>query len=138
MSFKEGHNCRMIRYNFLNINPSDTIVLKFYMLLLYIFHQTISKNCFLADESRCQSCVCFQALKDKNHVFIENIIFKNEMKWKMMTGPWIWYQICNCNHNFEEILNFLFSEMSSNSWICPIAHLTLLKKSFTPSEINLM
>ena len=30
-------------------------------------------------------------------------------KWKIMIGPLIWYQICNCNHhNFEEILNFQF------------------------------
>ena len=28
--------------------------------------------------------------------------------------------ICNCNHhNFEEILNFQFSKMSSYTWICP-------------------
>ena len=28
-------------------------------------------------------------------------------KWKIMIGPLIWYQICNCNHhNYEEILNF--------------------------------
>ena len=39
-----------------------------------------------------------------------------------MIGPLIWYQICNFNHhNFEEILNFQFSKMSSYSWICPLA-----------------
>ena len=38
-----------------------------------------------------------------------------------MIDPLIWYQICNCNHhNFEEILNFQFSKMSSYSWICLI------------------
>ena len=32
-------------------------------------------------------------------------------KWKIMIGPFIWYQICNCDHhNFDEILNFQFSK----------------------------
>ena len=61
--FKEGHNCRMKKYNFLNINPTDTIVLTSCMLLLYIYHQTVSKPCFLVGESMCQSYVYFQALK---------------------------------------------------------------------------
>ena len=42
------------------------IVLKFHMLLLYIYHQTVSKQCFLVmlvGESRYQSYVYFQALK---------------------------------------------------------------------------
>ena len=34
----------MKKYNFLSINPSNMIVLKFYMLLLYIYHQTMFKN----------------------------------------------------------------------------------------------
>ena len=66
----------MKKYNFLSINPSNMIVLKFHMLLLYIYHQTVSKQCFLVGESRYQSYVYFQALKrrffGKNHVFSEN------------------------------------------------------------------
>ena len=46
------------------------IVLKFHMLLLYIYHQTVSKQCFLVGESRYQSYVYFQALKKANHVFL--------------------------------------------------------------------
>ena len=42
----------MKKYHFLNINPSNMIVLKFHMLLLYIYHQTVSKQCFLMSESR--------------------------------------------------------------------------------------
>ena len=34
-------------YHFLKINLSNMIVLKFHMLLLYIYHQTVSKQCFL-------------------------------------------------------------------------------------------
>ena len=68
----------MKKYNFLNINPSNMIVLKVHMLLLYIDHQTVSKQCFLVGESMCQSYVYFQALKEaffgKNHVFSENFI----------------------------------------------------------------
>ena len=46
--------------------------------------------------------------------------------------PSNWYQICNCNHcNFEEILNFQFSKMSSYSWICP-EPFGLDTKSWTP------
>ena len=40
------------KYNFLNNNPPNMIVLKFHMLLLYIYHQTVSKQCFLVGESR--------------------------------------------------------------------------------------
>ena len=50
----EGQNCRMKKYHFLNINPSNMIVLKFHMVLLYIYHQTVSKQCFLVGESRYQ------------------------------------------------------------------------------------
>ena len=60
----------MKKYNFLNINPSNMIGLKIYMLLLYIY--TVSKQCFLVGEIRCQSYVYFQALKrhfGKYHVF---------------------------------------------------------------------
>ena len=68
----------MKKYNFLNINPINMIVLKFHMLLLYIYHQIVSKQCFLVGESRYQSYVYFQALKrrffGKNHVFSENFI----------------------------------------------------------------
>ena len=68
----------MKKYNFLNINPSNMILLKFHMLLHYIYHQTVSKQCFLVGESRYQSYVYFQALKRhflaKNHVFSENFI----------------------------------------------------------------
>ena len=39
------------------------IVLKFHMLLLYIYYQAVSKQCFLVGESRYQSYVYFQALK---------------------------------------------------------------------------
>ena len=39
------------------------IMLKFHMLLLYIYHQTVSKQCFLVGESRYQIYVYFQALK---------------------------------------------------------------------------
>ena len=68
----------MKTYNFLNINPSNMIVLKFHMLLLYIYHKTVSKQCFLVGESKYQSYVYFQALKrhfsGKNHVFSVNFI----------------------------------------------------------------
>ena len=53
----------MKNYHFLNINPSNMIVLTFHMLLLYIYHQTVSKQCFLVGEKRYQSYVYFQALK---------------------------------------------------------------------------
>ena len=53
----------MKKYNFLNNNPPNMIVLEFHMLLLYIYHQTFSKRCFLVGESRYQSYVYFQALK---------------------------------------------------------------------------
>ena len=53
----------MEKYNFLNVNPSNMIVLKFHMLLLYIYHQMVSKQCFLVGESRYQSYVYFQASK---------------------------------------------------------------------------
>ena len=49
----------MKKYNFLNINLSNMIVLKFHMLLLYIYHQKVSKQCFLVSESRLQSYVYF-------------------------------------------------------------------------------
>ena len=71
----------MKKYNFLNINPSNMIVLKFHML--YIYYQTVSKQCFLVGESRYQSYVYFQALKrhffliyffGKNHVLSENCV----------------------------------------------------------------
>ena len=51
----------MKKYTFLYINPSNMIVLKFCMLLLYIYHQTDSQQCFLVGESRYQSYVYFQA-----------------------------------------------------------------------------
>ena len=54
------------------------IVLKFHMLLLYIYHQTISKQCFLVGESRYQSYVYFRALKRhffwQKSCFLENVI----------------------------------------------------------------
>ena len=53
----------MKKYNFLNINPSNKIVLKFHMLLLYLYHQTVSKQCFLMSKNRYQSYVYFQVLK---------------------------------------------------------------------------
>ena len=37
----------MKKYHFLNINPSNMIVVKFQLILLYIYHQTVSKQCFL-------------------------------------------------------------------------------------------
>ena len=48
------------------------IVLKFHMRLLYIYHQTVSKQCFLVGESRYQSYVYFQALKQR---FLAKIMF---------------------------------------------------------------
>ena len=67
----------MKKYNFLNINPSYMIVLKFQMLLLYIYHQTELKQCFLVGESRYQSNVYFQALIKaffgKNHVIFRKL-----------------------------------------------------------------
>ena len=62
----------MKKYHFLNINPSNMIVLKFHMLLLYIYHPAVSKQCFLVGESRYQSYVYFQALKGH---FLEKIMF---------------------------------------------------------------
>ena len=53
----------MKKYNFLNINPSNMIVLKFHTPLLYIYYQTVSKQYFLEGESTLQSYVYFQALK---------------------------------------------------------------------------
>ena len=63
----------MKKYNFLNINPYNMIVLKFHMLLLYIYQLTVSKQCFLVGESRYiyQSYV-FQALKGH---FLAKIMF---------------------------------------------------------------
>ena len=91
------------------------------MLLLYIYHQTVSKQCFLVGESRYQSYVYFQALKcsfwQKSLFFFRK--FYSQHILISLIGHLIWYQICNCSHyNFEEILNFQFSEMSY-SWICP-------------------
>ena len=51
------------------------IVLKFHMLLLYIYHQKVSKQCFLVGEIRYQSCVCCQALKGH---FLAKIMFFKE------------------------------------------------------------
>ena len=69
----------MKKYNFLNINLSNMTLLKFHMLLLYIYHQTVSKQCFLVGESSFQSYVYFQALKRhffaKIMFFLENFIF---------------------------------------------------------------
>ena len=60
---EEGHNCRMKKYNFLNMSPSNMILLKFHMLLLYIYHQTVSKQCFLVGKSRYQSYGIFSSFK---------------------------------------------------------------------------
>ena len=49
----------MKNYHLLDINPSNMIVLKFHILLLYIYHQTVSKQCFLEGESTYQSYVYF-------------------------------------------------------------------------------
>ena len=62
----------MKKYYFLNINPSNMIMLKFHILLLDIYDQTVSKQCFLVGERRYQSYVYFQALK--RH-FLAKIIF---------------------------------------------------------------
>ena len=63
----------MKKYHLLDINPSTMIMLKFHMFLLFIYHQTVSKQCFLVGESRYQNYVYFKALKKaffgKNHVF---------------------------------------------------------------------
>ena len=48
LSFKEGHNCRMKKYHFLNINPSNMIVLKFHML----FHKDISVQLWHASSNK--------------------------------------------------------------------------------------
>ena len=53
------------------------IVLKFHMPLLYIYHQTVSKQCFLMGESRYQSYVYFQALKRRflaKNMFFQKIL----------------------------------------------------------------
>ena len=55
----------MKKYNVLNINPSNMIVL----LLLYIYHKTVSKQCFLVGESRYQNYVYFQALLSRFFFF---------------------------------------------------------------------
>ena len=65
----------MKKCNFLIINPPNMIVLKFHMLLLYIYHQTVSKQCLLVGESRYQSYVYFQALKRR---FLSKIMFFSE------------------------------------------------------------
>ena len=69
----------MKKYNFLNINPSNMIVLKFHMLLLYTFIIKQFQNNVLVGENKYQSYVYFQAFKKvfffcKNHVFLENFI----------------------------------------------------------------
>ena len=61
LSFREDYNCRIKQHNFLHINPTDTLVLKFHMILLYIYHQTVSKQYFLVGEGRFQSYVYFRA-----------------------------------------------------------------------------
>ena len=65
----------MKKCNFLNTNPSNMIVLKFHMLLVYIYHQTVSKQCFLVGESRYQNYVYFKALK---RCFLAKITFFSE------------------------------------------------------------
>ena len=62
----------MKKYHLLDINPSNMIVLKFHMFLLYIYHQSVSKQCFLVPESRYQSYVYFEALKGQ---FLAKIMF---------------------------------------------------------------
>ena len=62
----------MKKYHLLDINPSTMIMLKFHMFLLYIYHQTVSNQCFLVGESRYQSYVYFEALK--RH-FLAKIMF---------------------------------------------------------------
>ena len=79
----------MKKYN-LNINPSYMIVLKFHMLLLYIYHQTVSKQCFLVGESRYQS-----------YAFLAKITFFQKethfnftvwpFKWKIMIGGALYF-----------------------------------------------
>ena len=68
----------MKKYHFLNTNPSNMIVLKFHVLLLCIYYETVSKQCFLVGESRYQSYVYFQALKQaffwQKSCFLENFI----------------------------------------------------------------
>ena len=64
----------MKKYHLLDINPSTMIMLKFYMFLLYICHQTVSKQCFLVGESRYQSYVHFEALK--GHFFAKIMFFE--------------------------------------------------------------
>ena len=66
----------MKKYPFLNINPSNMIVLKFYMLLFYIYYQKFSKQRFLVGKSRYQSYVYFQTLKGifrQKSCFLEKI-----------------------------------------------------------------
>ena len=67
----------MKKYHFLNINPSNMIVLKFHMPLLCIYHQTFSKQCFLVGESRYQSYAYFQALK--RHFLAKIMFFKEKL-----------------------------------------------------------
>ena len=43
------------------------------MLLLYVYHQTVSKQCFLVGESRYQTYVYFQALK--RHILAKIMFF---------------------------------------------------------------
>ena len=72
----------MKKYKFLNINPSNMIVLKFHMLLLYIYHRTqLFKTMFLSglhSTVGIKVMYIFQALKliffGKNHVSSENFI----------------------------------------------------------------
>ena len=67
----------MKKYHLLNINPSTMIMLKFHMFLLYIYHQIVSKQCFLVGESRYQSYVYFQAFKKA--FFWQNSCFLRKM-----------------------------------------------------------
>ena len=57
----------MKKYPILNINPSNMIVLKFHMFLLYIYHQTVSKQFFLVDESRYQQSLLLGCSCDQSH-----------------------------------------------------------------------
>ena len=58
----------MKKYHFLNINPSNMIVLKFHMFLVYIILSSNSFKTMFLGESKYQSYVYFQALKKANHV----------------------------------------------------------------------
>ena len=117
MSFKEGHNCHMKKYNFLNINPTDTIMFKFYIFLIYIYCQTVSKQCFLVGEKLCQSYAYFKILVLNLNIKItktkQNKALSHETP---RTGMWTHFVHITVCAKPKFWLLFYFFWMSRKNW----------------------